>query len=316
MSIPPIQVDSFWLPKASSTLAPDVDLAWNAVLWLSIVMFIGVVGTMFYFMYRYKRRKEGEKTSEIDHNTALEVSWMVIPFILLMGLFGIGLKGYLNAHVAPAEALEVKVTAAKWLWTFTYPNGTVTVNELAVPKGKPVHLVMSSQDVLHSFWVPEFRIKQDVVPGMYTTTWFQADEARDFTIECTEYCGKGHSEMLGAVMVMEPAAFEDWLDKGGSKEDLPPVELGQKLFTTRTCNTCHSLDGTRIQGPTFKGIFGRKEILADGSEVTVDENYIRESLLNPGAKIVKGYPPVMPTFQGMLKDKDIDALIAYLKTLK
>ncbi len=316
MSVPKIELGSFWLPKASSTLAPDIDFAWAVVYWLSVVMFVGVVGTMVYFMFRYKRRKEGEKTSEIDHNTPLEVVWMVVPLIILMGLFGIGLKGYLRAYVAPADAMEIKVTGAKWLWSFTYPDGTVSVNELIVPKGKPIHLVMSSQDVVHSFWVPEFRIKQDVIPGLYTTTWFEVPEARDYTLECTEYCGKGHSDMLGTISVVEPEKFQEWLSQGGTWKVLPPTELGQKIYSTRSCNTCHSIDGTRIQGPSFKGLFGKKEIMADGSEVTVDENYVRESLLNPTAKIVKGYPPVMPTFQGMLKDNEIDAIIAYLKTLK
>lgn len=312
----PIDIGSFWLPKQSSTIAPEIDSAYHVVLVVSALFFVLVVGGMTYFAIRYRRRRAGEVTSPIDHNVRLEIIWTAIPSVLLVVLFAIGFKGYVNAHVAPGDAMEIKVTAEKWMWTFTYPNGTTTVNELGVPKDRPVRLLMSSKDIVHSFFVPEFRIKQDVVPGAYTTTWFQATDAREITILCAEYCGTGHSDMMGKVIVMEEPQFKDWLDKGGGASDLPPAELGQKLYTARNCVTCHSLDGTRIQGPTFKGVFGRTEDLEGGSKVVVDENYIRESILDPQAKIVRGYPPTMPVFKGLLKEKEIDALIAFLKTVK
>jgi cytochrome c oxidase subunit 2 len=174
---------------------------------------------------------------------------------------------------------------------------------------------MSSKDIVHSFFVPEFRIKQDVVPGQYTTTWFEATESKEVVILCAEYCGTGHSDMLAKVIVMDGPVYKDWLDKGGGAGDLPPAELGKKLFTSRSCATCHSIDGSRLQGPSLKGLFGRTEDIEGGASVKVDENYFRESVLNPGAKVVRGYQASMPTFQGLLKDKEIDALIAYLKTV-
>ncbi len=315
MSFTPIDIGSFWLPRQTSTLAPEVDAGFYLVYWVSVGFFVLVIGSMSYFAVRYRRRQEGEKTSTVDHSTVLEVVWTTIPALMLIGLFAVGLKGYASAQVAPAEALEVQVTGEKWLWTFTYPNGTTTVNELGVPRDRPVRLVMSSKDIVHSFFVPEFRIKQDVVPGQYTTTWFEATESKEVVILCAEYCGTGHSDMLAKVIVMDDPVYRDWLDKGGGAGDLPPAELGKKLFTSRSCATCHSLDGSRLQGPSLKGLFGRSEDIEGGASVKVDENYFRESVLNPGAKVVRGYQASMPTFQGLLKDKEIDALIAYLKTL-
>lgn len=315
MTLTPIDLGSFWLPRQSSTLAPEVDAGFHAVYWVSIGFFVLVVGATAYFAVRYRRRREGEKTSEFDHSTVLEIVWTTIPALMLIGLFALGLRGYASAAVAPAEALEIQVTAEKWLWTFTYPNGTTTVNELGVPKDRPVRLVMSSKDIIHSFFVPEFRIKQDLVPGAYTTTWFEATEVKDVAVLCAEYCGTGHSDMMARILVMDEPVYKDWLDKGGGEGDLPPAELGKKLFTQRSCATCHSLDGSRIQGPSLKGLFGRIEDLEGGTSVKVDENYFRESVLNPGAKVVRGYPAAMPTFQGLLKDRDIEALIAYLKSV-
>jgi cytochrome c oxidase subunit II len=320
---PPIEIDSFWLPRQGSTIAPSVDAAWDAVYWVSILLFILVMGAATYFALKYKRRGENDRTSEIDHSFKIEVVWSVLPLIIVIGLFAIGAKGYIGSSVPPDEALEIRVTGEKWLWTFTYPNGNVTVNEFAIPKGRPIKLIMSAKDVLHSFYVPEFRVKQDVVPGQYTTMWFEAVKVAESTIQCTEYCGTGHSEMLGKVMVMEEKDYQDWLELGPPElRNMPPAELGKRLFTQRSCNTCHSLDGTKIQGPTFKGLFGRTEDLEGGGTVKVDENYIREknyireSVLNPQGKIVKGYPGTMPTFQGLLKDREIEALIEFMKAQK
>jgi cytochrome c oxidase subunit 2 len=312
----PIEIGSFWLPRQSSTIAKEIDFAWDVVLYLDILMFIGLMGAMFYFMYRFRRRSDKDKVSLVNHNMKLEVTWTIIPTILVLALFAIGLKGYVMASVAPAESLEIRTTAEMYMWTFTYPDGTVTVNELVVPKGRPVKLTMSSKDVLHSFFVPEFRVKQDVVPGTYTTVWFEATEKRETVLFCTEYCGVGHSDMLAQVKVLEDADFKKWLEMGGTLEKLPPAELGKKLFASRSCATCHSTDGTRIQGPTFKGLFGRTETLADGSTVKADDNYIRESIYEPTKKVVQGYPAVMPTYKGLLKEQDIEALIAYIKTLQ
>jgi cytochrome c oxidase subunit 2 len=317
MSINPIDIGSFWLPKATSSTANQVDWAWDIVFWIDVVFFVGIIGALAYFMWKFRRRREGEPTSNVSHNTTLEIVWTTIPTLLLGVLFWAGLKGFVNAQVAPAEAYEIKVTAAKWFWTFTYPNGHITTGELVVPKDRPVKLLLSSQDVVHSFYVPEFRVKQDAVPGQYTTMWFNASEAKDVQVLCAEYCGTSHSDMLAKIIVKPEPEFKDWLEKAGDEgKGLPPAEYGQKLYTKKNCFTCHSTDGSRIVGPTFKGVFGRQEQLEGGATITVDENYIRESLLDPAAKVVKGYPASMPTYKGQLKDKEIDALIAFLKTVK
>lgn len=311
----PIELGSFWLPRQGSTLAEHVDTGWAAAYWTSVILFVLVTATTVFFAIRYRRRSDKDKTSRIAHNTTIEVVWTVIPLVIVIALFFVGMRGYVHASVAPAEPYEINVTAEMYLWTFTYPDGSSTINELGVPRGRPVRLIMSSKDVLHSLYIPEFRIKQDVVPGSYTTIWFQATDVRETVLLCTEYCGTGHSNMLAVVKVMEQSDFEKWLE-GGSNGDQPPEELGKALFVKRSCSTCHSVDGTRIQGPSLKGLFGREEQLADGTKITADENYFRESLFNPAGQVVQGYPPVMPVFKGLLKDKEVDALIAYLKTVK
>ena len=311
----PIDIDSFWLPRRGSTLAEHVDAGWSAVYWVSVVFFVLVASATVIFAMRYRRRTPHDVTSAVAHSTPLEVTWTAIPLVVLIALFLLGLRGYMHASVAPAESYEIQVTAEMYMWTFTYPDGTTTVNELGVPRGRPVRLVMSSKDVVHSFFIPEFRVKQDLVPGAYTTTWFQATRAGETALLCTEYCGVGHSDMLATVKVMEEPDFEEWLKGAGGPSDLPPAERGKALFTQRSCANCHSVDGTRVQGPTLKGLFGRTEELADGTRVTADEEYFRESLMNPAAKVVRGYPAVMPTYRGLLKDTDVEALIAYIKSL-
>lgn len=315
-NIPPIPVDSFWLPKAMSTIAPELDEAFYIVYWMSVAFFVVIIGAMVWFMYQYRRKREGELTSPIDHSFKLEVGWSLLPTFLLIWLFLVGIKGYANASVAPGNAMDIKVTAQMYSWTFTYPDGTITGGELGVPVNKPVRLVMSSKDVLHSFYVSNFRVKQDVVPGIYTTLWFEATETGEVPIQCAEYCGTGHSQMMGKVIVMEQAKFDNWLANGGTDEKLPPAQMGAKLFATRGCPTCHSLDGTRIQGPALNGVFGRSQTMSDGTTITADENYLRESILNPQAKLVQGYPGVMPAFQGQLTEEQVDALIAFLKEQK
>ncbi len=305
--------DSFWLPRAGSTLAKDFDASWSLVYWVSIFFFVLVVGALAYFVLRYRRRSEVEIPDAPDHNTRLEVIWTLIPIVIVVVLFAVGFRVYLKSVVAPAEALEVSVTAERWMWTFTYGNGTVSVNELRVPRGKPVKLVMSSKDVIHSFFVPELRVKKDAVPNSYTTLWFEATEPGEATIECTEYCGAGHSAMLGKLIVQEEKDFNSWLETGGGEGKLPPAELGAKLFVKMACNTCHTTDGALKTGPTFKGIFGTKVELADGTAVMADEDYIRESITNPTAKVVKGFQPVMPVFKGLLSQKQLDGLLAFIK---
>jgi cytochrome c oxidase subunit 2 len=314
-----IAVEPDGMPRASSTFANHIDDVYWTWLWISIPFFVVVVVPMIYFAFKYKRKREDEPTSPIDHHLRLEIFWTIVPTIVLIYMFWVGLRAYADASVPPNDSYEIKVTGQMFNWTFEYPDGTVTT-ELGVPKDKPVKLVMSSKDTIHAFWVPEFRVKTDVVPGLYTTMWFEANREMTSAVECAEYCGDGHSKMLTQVHVLpsgpedKQGTFEYWLLNGGEMVPLPPVQLGQKKVAA-LCSSCHSLDGSRIQGPSFKGVFGRKERLADGSEVTVDENYIRRSIIEPQSQLVEGYPPTMPTF-GYLKEKDIDGIIAYLKEQK
>jgi cytochrome c oxidase subunit II len=316
MTAPRIDQGSFWMPKASSTLAPQVDSAYGIVLYVSVVLFVLVVGAMLIFVIRYRRRGRAGPTSGVAHNTKLEVAWTVLPLAIVIALFAIGYRGYLNAAIAPAESYEIQVTAQKWSWTFAYPNGTVSPNLLVIPKGRPVKLVMSSKDVVHSLFIPEFRVKQDIVPGSYTSVWFEAVEAKETVLECTQYCGTGHSQMIATVRVLEEPDFQKWLEQGGEEKGLPPAELGKRLYASYGCVACHSTDGSRGQGPSFKQLFGRMEPLSDGQSVKVDEDYLRESVVSPAAKIVKGFQPIMPTFKGQLKGPQLDALIAFIKEQK
>lgn len=307
---------NFWMPAQSSTVAPEVDWLFNFILYIATFFFVLIVGVMIYFVIRYRRR-EGEEVEESpSHNTALEIVWSVIPLILVIIIFYLSFKSFIFMTTPPENAYEIHVTGQKWSWMFTYSNGYVS-DKLHAPVDTPVKLVMSSEDVLHSFYIPAFRIKQDLVPGRYTKLWFNATRTGTFQALCAEYCGKDHSNMLTDVIVHPPGEFEKWLAKASDfLETMPPAEAGALLYKTRGCKQCHSIDGKGNTGPTFKGIFGHEVVMADGSRLTVEENYIRESIVDPQKQIVSGYEPVMPTYKGRLKDKEIGAIIEYIKTLE
>lgn len=311
------QNSNLGLPPAASTVAHEVDSLYGFTLYTSIFFFLLITIGTLYFAFKYRRRGKAGLTYGVDHNLALEIVWTAIPSLILLFVFVWGFKLYLKMAIVPKDAMQIKVTGQKWFWSFDYPNGATTVNELVVPIGKPVHLLMSSKDVIHSFFVPAFRNKFDVVPNRYTQMWFEPTQTGEFHMFCTEYCGTKHSEMVGKVKVMQSAEYEAWLQNAGNANtSMPLKDLGAKLYTDKACFTCHSIDGSKVIGPTFKGAFGRTEKFADGSQVKVDENYIRESVLTPQKRIVEGYQPVMPTYQGVLKDREIDALIEYIKSLK
>jgi cytochrome c oxidase subunit 2 len=319
-SIGGIDSGGFWLPRQGSTVAPRVDGLFMAITWISIFFFVLITVALMYFVWKYRARPGHEAEPSETHNRTLEVTWTVIPLLIVIWIFWEGFTGALDMSTPPQNAYEVQVLGQKWKWLFTYPNGVVDEN-LHVPPGTPVRLVETSQDVIHSLFVPEFRIKRDAVPGRYETQWFQADVPGEYQIFCAEYCGTQHSTMLAKVIVHRSAPeFERWLaDAANFIDKLPPEKLwegGEKLYAQRGCKQCHSLDGTAGIGPSFKGIWGHQQSLRDGSSVLVDENYVRESILNPQAKVVAGFEPVMPTFQGRLKDKEITALIEYLKHLQ
>jgi cytochrome c oxidase subunit 2 len=284
------------------------------IYWLSVIMFVGIVAAAVYFVIRFRRRP-GVKSEPTGHNNVLEIGWTVAPVVLLVMLFHWGFQGWMQLRVPPADALQIRVRAKKWLWDFEYPNGMHSVTDLHVPVHHPVRIVLSSDDVIHSFFVPAFRIKQDAVPGYYQTTWFEAVHTGTVDLFCAEYCGTGHSRMLGRIIIESQAAFDRYLAEGvGPRAGETPEQYGHRVAQESQCFTCHSVDGSASTGPTWRGLFGRTENLTDGT-AHVDENYIRESILQPQAKVVRGFQPVMPTFQGTLQDRQIDAIIAYIRTL-
>jgi cytochrome c oxidase subunit 2 len=309
--------ETLFMPPGKSTIAPEVDALFNFILYAGAVFFLIVLIGMIVFVTRYRRRGKDSLTPGIAHNFKLELLWSIIPTILVIIVFFWGFRVFMKMHVAPKDAFEVKVTGQKWFWSFDYPNGASTVNELVVPLGKPVKLLMSSKDVIHSFFVPDFRIKMDVLPNRYTMTWFEAPFSGEHNLFCAEYCGTSHSDMVGRVKVLGEREFNEWLESGiGTGEGMSLEDFGEQLYTSKACVTCHRIDGAAHTGPSFLAIFGIQRSLADGSDVEIDENYIRESILKPATKVVAGYQPVMPTYQGLLSNRQIDALTAYIKSLK
>jgi cytochrome c oxidase subunit 2 len=306
---------SLLLPVQGSDYSRQVDDLYIFLIWLSLFFFVLIAGVAIYSMVKY-RHKPGNVTPHITHNTQLEVTWTVVPLVLVIFIFFWGFKGYLQASVPPGDAMEIQVTAQKWTWTFEYPDGNRAINELHVPLGKPVKFVMSSQDVLHDFFVPDMRVKHDVLPNRYTEVWFTPTVAGPHRITCAEYCGKGHSDMQAKIFVDNDADYQKWLETGGVDPNMPLAKLGELLYQNKGCSTCHSLDGSKGQGPSWKGVFGTQQPVSNGTSVMADENYIRESILVPGAKVVKGYDNIMPVFQGLLRDREVNALVAFIKEQK
>ena len=310
------RLTEYMLPPARSVTAENTDALFHFINVTSVILLLGITAAILYFSWKYRRRSEDDVTPVISHNNKLEITWSVIPLILVMIVFGWGFSGYMDLRTVPSDAYEVKVIGKSWLWEFHYNTGHVSVNELHVPVDRPVKLVMRSDDVLHSFFVPDYRVKMDVLPNRYTSLWFQATETGESIVYCTEYCGTAHSNMLASVIVHSQEDFETWLETAGSADDdMDPVELGEQLVTRYACNTCHSSDGRQLSGPTFQGLWMSERTMVDGEVVTADENYIRESILEPNARITEGYDPVMPSFAGSLSDRQIDAIIEYIKTL-
>ncbi len=308
---------SVWLPSQSSTMAGEIDALFYFLYYVSVFFLALITGLIVLFVVRYRRKGKPGLTSDISGNRALEVLWTGIPTVLVLIVFGWGFRDFMRLQVIPHDALEIRVIGLKWSWNLEYAEGASSVNELVVPVNRPIKLLMSSRDVIHSFFIPAFRVKMDVLPNRYTTIWFEATQTGEFSLFCAEYCGQQHSLMRGSVRVLSEADYEQWIaDNANILEGLTPAEGGELLYNRNLCYTCHSMDGTAGNGPTWLGLFGSTEQLTDGSEVLVDENYVRESILEPAAKVTAGYQPIMPTYQGILKEEHIDAIIAFMKTLR
>ena len=299
-------------PDKATELAGEVDALYFTFLGISAFFSLLIATLVLYFAVRYRRRSANEVGQPEKAGMWLELTWSFIPLMILMILFAWGAKVYVKAYRPPADAKEYFVTAKQWMWKFQHPEGQREINHLHVPMGVPIKLTMTSEDVIHSFFVPAFRVKADVLPGRYTSVWFKGEKTGTFKLFCAEYCGAEHSLMGGTVTIMEPRDYENWL--AGEKGGPSVVASGEDLFQAKACNTCHRPD-TAVQAPILNGIFGKQAELETGRTVTVDAEYIRESILNPTAKIVKGYKPLMPTYQGQLTEEEILQLISYIKSL-
>jgi cytochrome c oxidase subunit 2 len=292
-----------------------VDNVFIFIIAISVFMLVLITAIMVLFLIRYRRRKS-PSAKDIEGNMMLEIAWTVIPTILVIAMFYYGWIGFKIMRNPPKDAMLVKVTARQWSWSFMYENGKKS-GELNLPLNRPVKLIINSEDVLHSLFIPAFRIKEDAVPGMETYLWFLPDRSGTFDLFCTEYCGVGHHSMISKVNVMSPGEFSAWYGK--TEAATGKVQDALKIMENNGCLGCHTLDGTKRVGPSFKGIFGHEtEVVTNDRErkIVVDEDYLRRSMLDPKADVVEGFPDIMPSQRGILADKEIDAIIDYLKELK
>jgi len=298
-------------PARASTEAGNVDALYIFLLALSAFMCLAIFTMILVFATKYRRRR-GIVAEQIEGSSALEITWSVIPLVIFMVIFVWGAVIYFHGRTPPQGSSEVYVVAKQWMWKLQHQEGQSEINELHVPVGRDVKLIMTSQDVIHSWFVPAFRIKQDVLPGRYTTAWFRATKPGVYHLFCSQYCGTMHSGMIGQVVVMEPAQYQAWLSGGGASGSL--AASGESLFQQLGCSTCHRFD-TQGRGPNLVGLFGKAVQLEDGRTVMADENYLRESILSPGEKVVRGFKPIMPVFQGLVSEEQLNALVAYVKSL-
>ena len=304
---------SIWLPEPASTVAGDVDTLFYFILVTSIILFVGVMGAMVTFAWRYRRRSENDRPEPVRESKLVEASWIAIPSILVAVVFVWGFRVFLELGIAPPNAYEINVTARKWSWSFTYPNGAASI-DLHVPVNRPVKLRMSSEDVTHSFFVPAFRVKADVLQGRYSYVWFEATRVDTFNVVCAEYCGTAHSDMYANVVVQSQDDFEGWLAENMDDASLTPAERGERLYQQQGCMPCHSLDGTTPIGPSFLGLAGSTRNFTDGTSAVADDNYLRMSIVNPAQQVVEGFLPVMPPqYAATLSTEEIDALVEFIK---
>jgi cytochrome c oxidase subunit 2 len=301
-------------PDQASNFAPSVDSLMTFLILVSVFFSVAITAAIVIFFFKFHRKSKNEIGVPIHGDMRLEVMWIVVPAILSLGMFGWGAVVYVDFRHPPEDTLDVYVSGKQWMWKIQQPNGRREINELHVPVGRNIKLVLASEDVIHDFFVPAFRVKMDVVPGHYNVMWFRPTKAGRYQFFCSQYCGTNHAMMGGWVTVQEPSDYSAWLS-GSTGENVDPVVAGEKLFAEKACSTCHLSNGTG-RAPSLNGVYGGTVRLADGSTVTADEGYIRESILLSNAKIVAGYQPLMPSFQGQLTEEDIMSLTAYIKSLQ
>jgi cytochrome c oxidase subunit 2 len=301
------------LPTQASTMAPQVDALYFFLVALTAFFTLLISGLVAYFAIKYRRRAPDEAGTPIHGNLRLEITWTVIPLVIVLFIFGWSAKLFFTMARPPADTLDVYVVGKQWMWKFQHPDGHAEVNELHVPVGTSVKLTMTSQDVIHDVYIPDFRVKADVLPGRYTHMWFKATTPGRYRLFCAEYCGTEHSGMVGWIVVQERADYQKWLAGGAGQGTM--AQTGEKLFKDLSCVTCHK-DDTTGRGPTLIGLYGKAVTLDTGSTVEADEAYLRESIVNPRAKMVTGFQPIMPTFQGLVSEEGLLQLLEYIQSLK
>lgn len=298
-------------PEQASSFAPSVDALYLVMVGFSAFFTVGIFIAIFYFAIKYRRRSEDEVPPEVNEWRSLELIWTTVPFLLVIGMLVWGVRLYLHMYIPPEEdIIEIQVVGKRWMWKFQHPEGQAEINHLHVPQGSRIKLVMATEDVIHSFFVPAFRVKQDVVPGRYTMVWFEPTRVGEYHLFCAEYCGSKHSHMIGGVTVMEPAAFQEWLQRNEPDESI--LVAGEHLFDKHQCGSCHRDTDTR-RGPALAGLHGSEVRTAGGESRIADDDYLRESILRPLEARVAGYEPLMPSFAGQLSEEDLFALLTYIK---
>ena len=303
-----------FVPDSASTMSWKVDAVYFYLSGVTLFFTLLISAILIFFVIRYRRRTPYEIPRPIAGSHKLETLWTVIPFVIAMTIFGWSAKVYFEQYSPPENAMEVYVVGKQWMWKIQHSTGQREINELHVPVGKKIKLIMTTEDVIHDFFIPAFRTKMDVMPGKYTVQWFEATKTGKFDFYCAEYCGMNHSGMIGSVVVMEPREFDNWLS--GNTSTTSPAVAGQQLFQTIGCASCHGQTGEGGRGPTLHGLFGSQQTLQGGQKISANEDYLRESILNPQAKLVDGFGPIMPTFQGQVSEEQLVQLIAYIKSLQ
>lgn len=291
-------------------MARRVDRLYAFEVTVAVIMSALIFLAIFVFAIKYRRRSAHEVSARIEGSLPVEIFWSVVPLLVCFVMFGWGTKLYFENATPPRDAMEIYVTGKQWMWKIQHPEGRREINELHVPIGRAVKLTLASEDVIHSFFLPAFRVKKDVVPGKYQSMWFEADTPGKYHLFCAEYCGTNHSRMIGWVYAMEPAEFETWLSGGTSGQSM--VSAGEALFRSLGCSNCHSPGG---RCPLLNNVYGSQVKLSTGQTVLADDNYVRESILAPDAKIVAGFPNIMPTFQGVVSEEQLMQLMAYVRSL-
>ena len=300
-------------PEQASTMAPRVDNLYLFLVALTVFFFVLIGTLVIVFAVKYRRTHVAQVGAPITGSVPLELMWSIIPLGIAMGIFAWSASIYFDIYRPPDETLQIYAVGKRWMWKFQHIDGQREINELHVPVGRAVKVTMTSEDVIHDLFLPAFRVKADVIPGRYTTLWFNATKAGEYHLFCAEYCGTKHSGMIGRVVVMEPTEYQAWLSGGAGEMSL--AARGQKAFTDFACNTCH-LDDAGGRGPSLNGLYGSQVRLANGTTVVADDAYLRESILNPQAKLVAGYQPLMPTFQGLVNEEALMGLIEHVKSMQ